>query len=69
MRERGTSEISLVNITSFSSGIISKLPACASPRQIDKDTPHSLSPEQKFSVPSMGSSTARQVVSSLSIPL
>lgn len=41
-----------------SSGSISRLPAWAPPRQRLSDTPHSLKPEQKFSVPSMGSSTA-----------
>ncbi len=60
MRDRGTSGIAPVVIASPSSGIISRLPSCFPARQIERETPHSLRPEQKFSVPSIGSSTATQ---------
>lgn len=42
-----------------SSGSISRLPRCAPSRQSPSETPHSRRPEQKFSVPSIGSSSAR----------
>lgn len=44
--------------TSPISGNISALPACSPWHQSERATPHSLRPEQKFSVPSIGSSTA-----------
>ena len=44
---------------SLKTGIINILPKCVWPCHRLKDTPHSLSPEQKFSVPSIGSSMAR----------
>lgn len=59
MRDRGTRGMSPLSIISPSSGSISRLPAWSSPRQSDRDVPHIFRPEQKFSVPSIGSSTAR----------
>ncbi len=43
-----------------SSGSRIALAWCAPSRQMESETPHSLKPEQKFSVPSIGSSTAVQ---------
>lgn len=58
MRDRGTRGIAPDVMPSPSSGISNMLPACFPPRQIERDVPHSFRPEQKFSVPSIGSSTA-----------
>lgn len=48
-------------IASPISGSISALPLCLPSCQIDSATPHSLRPEQKFSVPSIGSRIAIQL--------
>lgn len=51
-------------IASPISGSISALPWWTPSCQIESATPHSLRPEQKFSVPSIGSTIATQFVPS-----
>lgn len=66
MRDLGTRGMAPLIMHSPNSGIISMLPAWPPARQIESDVPHSLRPEQKFSVPSIGSSTATHSVSQAS---
>jgi hypothetical protein len=58
IRDRCFSMRSPVIRRSASSGSSSMLPRCRPSRHKPKETPHSFKPEQKFSVPSIGSSSA-----------
>ena len=58
LRDRSFGGRSPVIRRSPSSGKRRRLPACTPPLHNPNDTPHSFRPEQKFSVPSIGSSKA-----------